>query len=99
MDGAQEAARDLRIEDLKELLEETLEVSKENNKLLKRMRRDALIGGILKFLIWVVLIVASFYLSAKLLEPYLGTLQSMQNGGQGTDWQALIDQYKSQLGQ
>lgn len=99
MDGAQEAARDLRIDDLKELLQETLEVSKENNKLLKRMRRDAIIGGILKFLVWVVLIVASFYLSFQLLQPYLGALQGMQGNGQGTDWQALLDQYKSQIGQ
>ena len=82
---------------LEELLKETLEVAKENNKLLKRIRRDAIIGGILKALLWIVLIAASFYLSVKMLQPYLDMLGNA-NGG-GTDWKALLDQYKSQLGQ
>jgi hypothetical protein len=82
---------------LEELLKETLDVAKENNKLLKRIRRDAIIGGILKALLWIVLIIGSFYLSVKMLQPYLDMLNTTNSGG--TDWQALFNQYKSQLGQ
>ncbi len=87
------------MEDQKALLdkiEESLTLARENNKLIKAMRRDALIGGIIKTLIWVVLILGSFYLSAKLLEPYLSMLQSTQ---EGTDYGALFEEYKSLLGQ
>ena len=94
-----ESVESLRLDELKELVEEAVELSKENNKLLKRMRRDAVVGGILKFVVWLVLIVGSFYLSAKFLEPYLGMLQGAQGGAGGTDWQALYNQYKGQLGQ
>ena len=82
-------------------IEEMLILTRENNKLLKRIRRDAIIGGILKIAIWALLIVVSFYFSAKFLEPYLGMLQSAgQQGGQGIgDVQGLIDQYKGLLGQ
>jgi len=82
---------------LEELIKETLEVSKENNKMLKRIRRDAIIGGIAKFVFWLVVIVASFYYSLKLIEPYLSAFQDTQNG-QGSDYQSLINQYKDLLG-
>lgn len=83
--------------DLRDLVEETLELARENNKILKDMRRDALIMGTLKTLIWVVLIVASFYFSIKFLEPYLGMMEGMQQNGQ--DYGALFEEYKSLLGQ
>ena len=79
-----------------EMVEETLDLARENNKILKAMRRDALIMGTLKTLIWIVLVVASFYFSMKFLEPYLGMLPTGQ-GGQ--DYGALFEQYKSLLGQ
>jgi len=61
------------------------------------MRRDALIGGIVKALIWVVLIVGSYYLTMQFLEPYMGVLQGQ--GGQGQDLGALMEQYRALLGQ
>lgn len=71
----------------------------ENNRILKAMRRDALIGAIIKFAIWFVLIGGSLYLSTKFLEPYLGMLQSAQGASGGQDWQALLDQYREMMGQ
>jgi hypothetical protein len=81
-----------------EKIEETLKVTRENNKLLKAMRRDAIIGGVLKMVIWLALILVSFYLSAKFLEPYLGMMTSGQ-GGKAQDFGALFEQYKSLMGQ
>ena len=62
--------------DEKELLERTLELSEENNKILKKMQRAARwaqVWGFIKLaLIVVPLIVGYFY-----LEPYLG--QALDN--------------------
>lgn len=86
---------------LSDQVEEILILTRENNKLLKKIRRDAIIGGILKIALWAVVILASFYFSAKFLEPYLGMLQTAgQQGGQSIgDVQGLIEQYKGLLGQ
>lgn len=85
--------------ELEELMEENLEVAKENTKLLKAMRRDALIGGILKTLVWVILIGASFYFSLQYLEPLMGSFTQATEGFTPEDYQALFEQYKTQLGQ
>lgn len=85
------------LDDLRELLEDNLEATEENNKILKDMRRDALIGGVVKVLVWVVLIGASFYFSIKFLEPYLGSLIGAQEGNQ-QDIGALLEQYQSLIG-
>lgn len=89
---------------LTDQVEEILILTRENNKLLKRIRRDAIIGGVLKIVIWLLVIVASFYVSAQFLEPYLGMLQktpmpnAAQEGGMPSIG-ALYEQYKSLLGQ
>ena len=86
------------LDEIKELLEENIEATEENTKLLKAMRRDALIGGIVKTVLWIVLIVASFYFSAKFLEPYLGMMPTGQGGGETQDFGALLKEYQGLLG-
>jgi len=52
------------------LLEEAASLAKENNKILKQMRRSARIGRVLHALYWLVIIgiaVASYYF----LQPYI----------------------------
>ncbi len=85
-------------DELKGLLEENLQVAKETNKLIKDMRRDALIGGVLKTVIWVVLLFVSFYFSMQFLAPYLSMLEGIQGEG-GMDFNALFEQYQAQFGQ
>jgi hypothetical protein len=77
------------MEELKELLEDVLEVSCENNKILKRMRRDAIVGGILKLLLWTVLIVGSLYFTWRLLAPYTDMVKDIDP----SQFQAVIDMY------
>jgi len=56
--------------DLKKILEENLVVAKDNNRLLREMRRNAILGLIAKIIIWLVLLgVPLFFLST-----YLGPL-------------------------
>lgn len=87
------------LEELRDLIEDAIELGEENNKLLKAMRRDALIGSILKTLLWVALIGLSLYFSAKFIEPYLGMLQAGGQGSENADIGSLIEEYKSLLGQ
>ncbi|HRH24681.1 MAG TPA: hypothetical protein PK109_03795, partial [Candidatus Paceibacterota bacterium] len=81
------------LEDLKELLEENIALTKDTRKMLKRMRREAFIAGVVKTAVWAVLLIASFWLSAKFLEPYLGMMTAGQEGAE-QDYGALFEQYK-----
>lgn len=88
-----------QLDELQDLLEESIELTKENNRLLKAMRRDALIGGIVKTLVWVAVLGASLYFSWLFLEPFIGSVQGAAKGMNPSDYQALFDFYKEQLGQ
>lgn len=67
--------------DQKEKAEPTLgevyKLAKENNHILKAMRRDAFVGGILKLVFWLALFVVLPYIIYSIyLAPYLTSLQS-----------------------
>ncbi len=66
----------------KHLLEEAVELSRENNKILKSMQRSARIGRIITILYWTVIIgatVGAFYA----IQPYIEQLLSVYSGIQG----------------
>ena len=58
-------------DDTRQLLKKTLKVAEENNRLLKRMRRNAFFGGILRLMWWAVIIGLPVYLYFTVFEPYL----------------------------
>lgn len=68
-----------------ELLERTYALAKANNKMLRRMRRNAFIGGILKLLFWAVLLGVPIWLYFQFLQPVLaelmGTIDQLQQTG------------------
>lgn len=58
-------------------LEEVYKLARENNKMLHAIRRDAFVGGILKFVWWIALfIVIPYVLYVLYLQPYLETIQA-----------------------
>jgi hypothetical protein len=64
---------------LEDLLKQTLDIAKENRKILKRMERNALIGFIAKAIIWLIVLgVPILFLSA-----YIAPLMSAVSGGAG----------------
>lgn len=93
-----DAPKPVTLEELKDLLGENLEATEENTKILKGMRRDAIIGGVLKFLFWIAVIGISFYFTAQLIEPYLTSLTGADSM-KTEDFQALFELYKKELGQ
>jgi len=55
-------------------LEQVLRLAKENNHMLRSMRRNAWLGGIIKLLIYAGLIVIPFWLYLQYLAPVMGAL-------------------------
>lgn len=80
-------------------LAEIRKLTEENNQILKAMRRDALIAGIIKFIIWVGLIGFSYYVAMQLIGPYMEMFKGMQGQGQSQDFTQLLKQYQELLGQ
>ncbi|MFA4890555.1 MAG: hypothetical protein WC587_02930 [Candidatus Paceibacterota bacterium] len=60
-------------EELKQLLQKNLETSQESLEILKKMNRARMVGNVLVFLKWVVIIGLS-YGAYYFIEPYLKTL-------------------------
>ena len=89
------------------MLQEMYRLTKENNKMLHKMRRNAFWGGIIKFVLYaLVLVVAPLWLYATYLAPMmeqvLDTYQQVQGTGakaqaQFSDIQGFIDQFKNQF--
>ncbi len=72
-------------QDIQELLKKNLELTKENNKLLRKIRRGALLGGLFK-IIWIAVIIGvPLYLYINFLAPVLdnviGAAQTVQDVG------------------
>lgn len=66
-----------------EKLEEVLKLSKENNKMLHKIRRNAFIGSILKLIFYAILIGLPIALYYYILGPYIDQLQEVYTGIQG----------------
>ena len=77
-------------EELKELLEKNLEISEETLRILKKMRRGRMIGGILVFFKWVIIIglsAGAYYYAEPYIKNIIGGLDKtmsqineLQNG-------------------
>ncbi len=71
---------------------------KENNRMLKAMRRDAFVGGVLHFVWMVVILVVLPYLTWLWLQPYLEPILKAYEQAQGQPsqiTQALTDLEKT----
>jgi hypothetical protein len=69
-------------------LEQVLKLTKENNHMLRSMRRNALLGGLFKLVFWAALIILPFWLYMQYLAPVVNsTLEAMQKV-QGTSAEA-----------
>ena len=64
-------------EEFKVLLRKNLELSKENNRLLKKLRRNAIIGNVLRLIWWAIIIGLPVYLYFSILQPYLEELATV----------------------
>ena len=63
-------------DEYEELVERTFRMTRENNQMLHSMRRNAFLGGILKLIIWVVLLGFPIWLYIQYVNPVLTNLVS-----------------------
>ena len=67
-------------QEIKKLLEENLELAKENNELLKKVRNTQKLAQIYRIVYWVVIIGAS-YGAYYFVQPYIGGILDVYSGG------------------
>ena len=71
-------------DDAKTLLKKTFALAKENNRMLRKMRRAALIGNILRIIWWAVIlglpIVLYYYFLQPFVDQFFATYQDLQGG-------------------
>ena len=65
------------------LLKETIELSKENNKILRRMERNALISLFAKIFLWLLLLGLPLFFLGPYLKPLYNTLTGQGGGESG----------------
>jgi hypothetical protein len=88
-------------------MQELLRLTRDTNKMLHSMRRNAFWGGVLKFVLYAVVFIAvPFWLYATYLAPImeqmLATYEQIQGTGasaqaQWSDFQNMLEQFKSQF--
>ena len=80
-------------------LEEMYELVRENNGMLKSARRSAFVGGIVKAVWWVVILIVLPYFTWLYIQPYLETItgqyQTIEN--QSSDFSAQMSGFKDLL--
>ena len=91
-------------DELTKLLEETRAIAEDNNRLLREMRRNALLGLGARVLLWLVILGAIPFVLGPLIAPFTAAFTA-QEGSQGVpaglfglpsqdQVQQLIDQYQ-----
>lgn len=60
-------------------LDELLRLTKENNRMLHAMRRNAFLGGLVKFIVWTAFVIIPLWLYLQYVAPIMsGMLDTMQ---------------------
>ena len=72
-------------------LEEMYKVTMENHQMLKAMRRSAFIGGIVKAVWWILILIVLPYFTWLYIQPYLDNIMSQYQNIQGTATQYSND--------
>mgnify|MGYP003393357634 CR=1 FL=1 len=75
-------------------LDEILRISKENNRMLHAMRRNAWLGSIFKLVMWAAFVIIPLWLYMQYLAPIMQSMLESYQQVQGTSAKA-----QAQLGQ
>lgn len=67
-----------------EKLAEILRITKENNRMLHKMRRNAFLGGIFKLILWLAFLIIPLWLYMQYLAPVMTSMMETMNQMQGT---------------
>jgi hypothetical protein len=88
-------------------IEELLELTRDNNRMLKSMRRAQIWSGVFRFIYWALILgslAGTYYYLQPLMERYMGTMQTMLGNseqlgsGSKLDLNSLKSLISSQVG-
>ncbi|MCX6786789.1 MAG: hypothetical protein NTU85_03185 [Candidatus Kaiserbacteria bacterium] len=86
--------------EIKKLLEETHALARENNRMLRAIRRSQWLGFIFKIIIWAIVLLLPLYLYQQYLQPIVKSFSSGTSTPSGpfglptsADIQKLINSY------
>lgn len=65
-------------------LEEILRLTRENNRMLHAMRRNAFLSGLFRILVWAALIIIPFWLYMQYLAPVMQSMMDTMQEIEGT---------------
>lgn len=65
---------------LEGLLKENLELAKANNRILRRMERNALIGFVVKAIVWLIVLGVPIFFLSSYLTPLMAAFQAQNTG-------------------
>ncbi len=89
------------MESPEQMTQETYRLTRDNNRMLRAMRRNAFIGAILKIVFWAALILAPLWFYAHYLAPVVAGLQrdvgALQRSGSGTSQFSALQDLLRQL--
>lgn len=74
----------LYMDNEEQLLQETHRLAKENNRMLHAMRRNAFWGGIIKFLVYIAIVLVPLWFYATYLAPTVDQMMHTMDQLQGT---------------
>ena len=76
-------------------MKELLELTRDNNKLLRKMRRHAIFGNVTRLIYWAVIfgvpVIIYYYFIQPQLGNIVGTYDSVKGGAEGLG--GLLDQF------
>ena len=82
-----------------DLMRQMIALTRENNRMLKAMRRNAFLGSIIKFVVYALFIIIPGYLYIQYLAPTLNKVmqQAQQISNTGAQAQAQISGWQQTL--
>jgi len=80
--------------EFQKLLEQNLELAKQNNKMLRSMRRAGWFSALWQVIWWAFIAVSSYYLYVQYLAPLMGTLGTFHVPSQA-ELQQAVQQYQT----
>jgi|JI8StandDraft_1071087.scaffolds.fasta_scaffold95001_3 hypothetical protein len=81
---------------IEERLDELFELVEETNKTVRAMRREAIIGRVIRFFMWAIVIISAYVTIVNYLTPLLQTFSGVGEI-KPTDINNLIDFYREQF--
>jgi len=85
------------------MFQDLYKLTKENNRMLKAIRRDAFVGGVIKLIITIAFIVVPLWLYQEYVAPQveriMGAMEGVEQAGNSTMFQDFLKTFSGPKGE